>query len=86
MPEPVEPFDVPVREESVIRLGQFLKLANLIESGSQAKEVVASGEVLVNGEVETRRGRQLTMGDVVRLGPQAARVADEASYDDGLPW
>ena len=82
----MEPFDVPVRGESVIRLGQFLKLANLIESGSQAKEVVASGEVLVNGEVETRRGRQLAMGDVVRLGPQAARVADEATYDDGLPW
>ena len=82
----MEPFDVPVREESVIRLGQFLKLANLIESGSQAKEVVASGEVLVNGEVETRRGRQLAMGDVVHLGPQAARVSDEATYDDGLPW
>ena len=66
----MEPFDVPVREESVIRLGQFLKLANLIESGSQAKEVVASGEVLVNGEVETRRGRQLTMGALVAAGTQ----------------
>ena len=40
-----------------IRLGQFLKLANLIDSGSDAKPLLAAGEVLVNGEVETRRGR-----------------------------
>jgi ribosome-associated protein len=80
-----EPFDVPIRDES-IRLGQFLKLANLVESGADAKPVIAAGEVTVNGEVETRRGRQLTQGDVVVLGPQAARVVDAASYDDDLPW
>ncbi|GAA4370646.1 RNA-binding S4 domain-containing protein [Nocardioides caricicola] len=80
-----EPFDVPIRDES-IRLGQFLKLANLVESGAEAKPVIADGAVLVNGEVETRRGRQLVKGDVVTLGPQSARVVDEASYDDGLPW
>jgi len=80
-----EPFDVPIRDES-IRLGQFLKLANLVESGAEAKPVIADGAVLVNGEVETRRGRQLAKGDVVTLGPQSARVVDEASYDDGLPW
>lgn len=79
-----EPVDVPIRDE-VIRLGQFLKLANLIESGSEAKEVVASGRVRVNGEVDTRRGRQLVRGDVVELGGQAARVADESAHDD-LPW
>ena len=50
--------DVPLRDAS-IRLGQFLKLANLIDSGSDAKPLLAAGEVLVNGEVETRRGRQL---------------------------
>ena len=80
-----EPFDVYIRDES-IRLGQFLKLANLVESGAEAKPVIADGAVLVNGEVETRRGRQLAKGDVVTLGPQSARVVDEASYDDGLPW
>jgi ribosome-associated protein len=79
-----EPFDVPIRDE-VIRLGQFLKLANLIESGSEAKELIAAGRVLVNGEVDTRRGRQLVKGDVVELAGQAARVSDEAAYDD-LPW
>lgn len=82
-PRPV-PIDVPIRDES-IRLGQFLKLANLVESGAQAKPVIAAGEVTVNGEVETRRGRQLAVGDVVVLGGLAARVADgEAEID--VPW
>ncbi|PVG83285.1 RNA-binding protein [Nocardioides gansuensis] len=69
-----EPMDVPIRDES-IRLGQFLKLANLVETGAEAKPLIAAGEVLVNGEVETRRGRQLVEGDVVTLGPASARVA-----------
>ncbi|MFW6775639.1 RNA-binding S4 domain-containing protein [Nocardioides sp. CPCC 205120] len=80
-----EPFDVPVRDGS-IRLGQFLKLANLVESGAQAKPVIAEGRVRVNGEVELRRGRQLTTGDVVSLEGQSARAVDAATYDDGLPW
>ena len=79
-----EPMDVPVRE-GTIRLGQFLKLANLVESGAEAKPLIAGGVVRVNGEVETRRGRQLVQGDVVTLGAQSARVADAASGDD-LPW
>jgi ribosome-associated protein len=79
-----EPFDVPIRDDS-IRLGQFLKLANLVESGADAKPLIQDGAVSVNGEVETRRGRQLVRGDVVTLGPQSARVADEGA-DDGLPW
>ena len=80
-----QPQDVPIRDES-IRLGQFLKLADLVESGAEAKPVIAEGLVRVNGEVETRRGRQLHHGDVVELAGQMVRVADEASYDDGLPW
>ena len=79
-----EPMDVPIRDES-IRLGQFLKLANLVESGSDAKPVIADGLVQVNGEVETRRGRQLVLGDVVELQGQAARVAAEGTPDN-LPW
>ncbi|QNG20843.1 RNA-binding S4 domain-containing protein [Rhodococcus triatomae] len=63
-----------IRDES-IRLGQFLKLANLIESGAEAKEVIADGLVSVNGEVETRRGRQLRDGDVVELGGISVQVA-----------
>ncbi|TIC84144.1 RNA-binding S4 domain-containing protein [Nocardioides sp. GY 10127] len=80
----VQPFDVPIRDEA-IRLGQFLKLASLIESGSEAKQVIAAGMVRVNGEVEERRGRQLVVGDVVQVGGQAARVSDETAEDD-LPW
>jgi ribosome-associated protein len=66
--------DVPIRDES-IRLGQFLKLANLIDTGSDAKELMIQGLVTVNGDVETRRGRQLVPGDVVALGGAEARVA-----------
>lgn len=69
--------DVPIRDDR-IRLGQFLKLANLIESGAEAKEVIAEGLVAVNGEVETRRGRQLTLGDVVEIGGLSARVSSES--------
>lgn len=69
-------FDVTIRDDS-IRLGQFLKLASLIESGAEAKEVIADGLVSVNGDVETRRGRQLVIGDVVEIGGQQARVAPE---------
>ncbi len=65
--------EVAIREES-IRLGQFLKLADLIDSGADAKPLLAEGHVLVNGELETRRGRQLVKGDVVSLGQDAVRV------------
>lgn len=65
--------DVPIRDES-IRLGQFLKLASLIDSGADAKAVISDGLVEVNGEVETRRGRQLRTGDVVSYGGSLARV------------
>lgn len=58
-----------------IRLGQFLKLAGLIDSGADAKAVLSDGYVTVNAESEVRRGRQLRRGDVVRLGTQEARVA-----------
>ncbi|WP_280826413.1 RNA-binding S4 domain-containing protein [Mycobacterium sp. OTB74] len=65
--------DVPIRDES-IRLGQFLKLAGLIDSGADAKSVIGDGLVRVNGEVETRRGRQLRAGDVVSFAGGEARV------------
>lgn len=79
-----EPFDVPIRDES-IKLGQFLKLANLVETGSEAKPLIAAGMVRVNDEVETRRGRQLVQGDVVQVAGQAARVAEDGAPDN-LPW
>ncbi len=70
----------------VIRLGQFLKLANLVDSGARAKDVIAAGEVLVNGQVEIRRGRQLGIGDLVQLGGQVATPVDGEQDEDDLPW
>lgn len=58
----------------MIRLGQLLKLADLVESGADAKPLVQSGGVIVNGEVETRRGRQLLPGDVVQVGERSVRL------------
>ncbi|MEH3128463.1 MAG: RNA-binding S4 domain-containing protein [Mycolicibacterium neoaurum] len=66
--------NVPIRDES-IRLGQFLKLAGLIDSGADAKAVIADGLVTVNGEVDLRRGRQLRPGDEVSFADRSARVA-----------
>ena len=68
------PVAVPV-EGDTIRLGQFLKLANLIDSGAEAKTVIARGLVRVNDEVELRRGRQLQNGDVIVLAGREVRVA-----------
>ncbi len=52
-----------------IKLDQFLKLAGVVSTGGQAKQLILAGQVRVNGEVETRRGRKLRLGDeVVALG------------------
>jgi ribosome-associated protein len=64
---------VPVRDDG-IRLGQLLKLADLVASGADAKALLLEGLVEVNGEVETRRGRRLSRGDLVRVGDQVARL------------
>lgn len=59
-----------------IRLGQLLQLAGLADSGSDAKFLLAGGDVSVNGEPETRRGRQVRPGDVVALGEASVRVVE----------
>jgi ribosome-associated protein len=51
----------------VIRLAQFLKISGAIDTGGEAKIRIVCGEVLVNGQVEMRRGRQLHDGDVVEF-------------------
>lgn len=58
----------------MIRLGQFLKFAGLLDTGGDAKEAIIDGYVTVNGEVERRRGRQLFDGDVVAAAGRSARV------------
>jgi ribosome-associated protein len=59
----------------MIRLGQLLKLAGLADSGGEARALVEEGAVTVNGELETRRGRQLHPGDVIALREDAVRIA-----------
>lgn len=76
----------PVRVHGSIKLGQFLKLAGLVEDGGQARIAVQYGDVRVNGRVETRRGHRLRDGDTVTVdlpgGPAGARVA-VVPEDDG---
>lgn len=60
-----------------IRLGQFLKLANLAESGAHARELVEAGDVLVNGQRCTQRGKQLQSGDKVNVHGETLTVAAE---------
>lgn len=50
-----------------ITLGQFLKWAGIVETGQQAKAIIQEGEVQLNGIVETRRGKTLKTGDIVKL-------------------
>lgn len=65
--------EVEIRGE-VIRLGQLLKLVDVAASGGDARALIASGGVTVNGEPETRRGRQVRRGDVVRAEGREIRA------------
>jgi ribosome-associated protein len=66
--------EIPIRD-SMIRLGQLLKLANLVEDGVEATELIRNGLVKVNGEIDDRRGRQLHDGDTVTVNGQTVRVS-----------
>ena len=65
----------------MIRLGQLLKLAGAVDNGADVRPLLADGLVTVNGDVETRRGRQLHPGDVITLESISVRVtgADSAA-------
>ena len=69
-------------EVETIELDQFLKLAEVCQSGGQAKHLIQSGAVLVNGVIEMRRGKKLRPGDSVSVGGEEFMVGsdtDEAS-------
>ena len=68
--------EVPIRDDT-IRLGQLLKLAGVVDDGAMAREVIERGLVTVNGEVDTRRGRQVRPGDVVTLEAETISVTAE---------
>lgn len=65
--------EVEVRDDG-IRLGQLLKLAGLVDQGSDVKPLLEQGLVTVGGRQETRRGRQLKKGDVVAVGDEKVRL------------
>ncbi len=61
--------EIEIRGE-MIRLGQLLKLAGVVDAGGEVKSFLATNEVVVNGEPENRRGRQLHPGDEIRAGSE----------------
>jgi ribosome-associated protein len=69
--------DVQIRGD-MIRLGQLLKLADVVDGGGEVKDYLAETPVLVNGEPEDRRGRQLHPGDVVLAGGEELHVVGGA--------
>jgi ribosome-associated protein len=83
-PERPEPRVVSIQGD-VIRLGQFLKHAGMVESGAEAKDVIAEGLVSVDGSVDTRRGAQLRVGAVVSLRGEDVRVGAPGEEPD-VPW
>ena len=66
-------MELKIRDE-FIKLGQVLKAAGLVENGGDAKEAVQAGEVKVNGEVETRRGRKCVPGDVIEFNGESVLI------------
>jgi ribosome-associated protein len=70
------PREVPIRGE-MIRLGQLLKLAGVVGGGGDAKAFLAEEPVLVNGEPDNRRGRQLHPGDTVLVAGEELRLTSE---------
>lgn len=66
-----------VLEQQSVKLGQFLKMKQVVQTGGQAKMLVQSGEVEVNGAVETQRGRKLFPGDCVVVFNSTYWVGDE---------
>ncbi|MEE2521744.1 RNA-binding S4 domain-containing protein [Pseudarthrobacter sp. J75] len=70
--------EIPLRD-SMIRLGQLLKLADLVEDGVEAAELIKNGLVKVNGEIDERRGRQLHDGDTVTVNGRSVRISAPAA-------
>ena len=70
-----QPADVVIRDDA-IKLGQLLKLANLVEDGAEAREVIVAGLVTVDGQIDTRRSAQIPVGSVVCLESECVRVTN----------
>ncbi|MGQ9838346.1 MAG: RNA-binding S4 domain-containing protein [Cyanobacteriota bacterium] len=84
MAEQMEPADsiASLAADPFIKLDQFLKLAGVVSTGGQAKQLILAGQVWVNGQVETRRGRKLRVGDEVGVLGQLWQVHWDAEEPD----
>lgn len=69
-------MDVIRLRDEYIKLGQALKAAGLVGSGAEAKEVILKGDVSVNGETDTRRGRKLYAGDRITFNGEEVKIED----------
>ena len=75
---PANTQDIPIHTE-FIKLQDFLKFANVVETGGMAKQVILDEEVKVNGEVCTMRGKKLRPGDLVAFAGMNFRVTEDAA-------
>lgn len=60
----------------IIKLDSFLKWCGAVSLGSEGKIYIQNGEVLVNGEIETRRGRKLRIGDIVEIHGEIYKLSE----------
>lgn len=64
-------------ESEFIKLDSFLKLAGICQTGGEAKNLILDGYVLVNGEVETRRGKKLHPGDIISFDGNEFKIGEK---------
>jgi ribosome-associated protein len=72
-------------DEETIELQQFLKLASVVQSGGEAKQRIRSGDIRVNGVVETRRGRKLRSGDRVEVDGEEYVIETDSDPPQNRP-
>lgn len=64
-------------KDEYITLGQFLKFAGIVSSGIEAKMIISDGQVVVNGDIETRRGKKLRQNDQIQFDNEKYIVINE---------
>jgi ribosome-associated protein len=88
--EPLKIRDIHISREP-IELYKILKFENMVESGGEAKAVVAAGQVLLNGKIETQKRKKIMDGDIIEFAKEKFRIQlsptrDPENYDiTGIP-
>lgn len=75
--------DVEITKEP-IELFKILKFEGMVPSGGEAKGVIADGQVLVNGEVETRKRKKIVAGDTIEFGGETIRLCKTGTASDDV--